>query len=175
MRDGVVRRGERAGAQLLTARKVSPGGPDSNRQRPPPSAGARKRLCPPGRHASRVGEGGRERGAPGLAGAVSRHPREERRAGPGASCVGRARAGSSRGGRGWGRARGTGSRRPARLAPQLLRWHLQDCGGLGGPRRCGDGRGRGGPAAFPHPPPHPARSAACSTPSGAVFQHQTMF
>lgn len=119
-----------------------------------------------------MGEGGAgERGAPGASGRpLARIPRRAGRAGSGARCVGRARAGCSP----WGVGR-TGARNrepppgPARLAPQLLRWHLQDCGGLGGPRRCGAGRGRG-PQQLTPPS---ARGAACSTPSAAGFQHQT--
>lgn len=103
-------------------------------------------------------EGGRrERGAPGRAGAVSpASPHEARGAGPGpgGALCGSSPGGEAAAGGGAGaRSRGATARpgparlRWARLAPQLLPWHLQDCGGLRG------WAGEGGPAATPTPPP----------------------
>lgn len=60
--------------------------------------------------------------------------------------MGRARAAqgaASGGGAGGFRAGPGAAARSAPLALQLLRWHLQDCGGFSGPLHCGAGwRGR---------------------------------
>lgn len=80
---------------------------------------------------------------------------------------------------GGGRGGGVGAAaRSPRLAPQLLRWHLQGCGGLGGPRRCGAGRlGMGGggrlrqfPIALRWREGSPV-DPDLSTPFGAFFHH----
>lgn len=126
--------------------KGQPRGPDSNRQRPPPSERGRQEAPLSARPPCAGGGVGRSAGPRGERAPLARIPARPGRAGPGARPVGPARAGTPAAGVGWGERAGPRAaalRGSARLAPQLLRWHLQDCGGLGGPRRCGDGRGRG--------------------------------
>lgn len=137
------RSGEQArGAAAEAALKVSPGAGF----KPPPTATAKRgrQEAPLSARQPCAGGGVRRSAGPrGERAPLARIPaRRGKPAGPGrALCVLRVREAGAGG--------GVGARGPepppdaARLAPQLLRWHLQDCGGLGGPRRCGDGRGRG--------------------------------
>lgn len=156
MRGGGVRRESKHEALRLRRRQRSAPGPDSNRQRPPPSAGARKRLCPPGRHARGVGWGGEERGAGprGERAPLARIPARPPRAGR----AGGAAADVGWGGVGWsGRPRGARSRRPTWLGSARLGSRPSCCAGTCRTAevwaaRGAAGMGGGGDPSSPPPP-----------------------